>query len=158
MAIKQLVSFNRALSHLRVEAGEDDDAIKDLIDAASDIVVDYLKLKEIPDTWALEDCDTASTVPGAVRSAVLLVLGTLYDDREGTTSPLTPAVESLLMRLRDPAVARSQGRHTRIRDIDRQVAISSGPSVSSDLRTRVEEIIIEVACHSGCRAKPTARM
>ena len=105
MAIKQLVSFNRALSHLRVEAVEDDDAIKDLIDAASDIVVDYLKLKEIPDTWALEDCDTASTVPGAVRSAVLLVLGTLYDDREGTTSPLTPAVESLLMRLRDPAVA-----------------------------------------------------
>jgi len=38
MAIKQLVSFNRALSHLRVEAGDDDDTIKDLIDAASDIV------------------------------------------------------------------------------------------------------------------------
>ncbi|KIX68818.1 head-tail connector protein [Burkholderia pseudomallei] len=105
MAIKQLVSFNRALSHLRVEAGEDDDAIKDLIDAASDIVVDYLKLKEIPGTWALEDGNTTSTVPGAVRSAVLLVLGTLYDDREGATDPLTPAVESLLMRLRDPAVA-----------------------------------------------------
>ncbi|WP_230961127.1 head-tail connector protein [Burkholderia cepacia] len=67
--------------------------------------MDYLKLKEVPDTWALEHGDTASTVPGAVRSAVLLVLGTLYDDREGATSPLTPAVESLLMRLRDPAVA-----------------------------------------------------
>ncbi|AJX27338.1 phage protein DNA packaging protein [Burkholderia pseudomallei] len=105
MAIKQLVSFNRALSHLRVEAGEDDDAIKDLIDAASDIVVDYLKLKEIPDTWALEEGDTASTVPGPVRSAVLLVLGALYADREGTTAPLTPAVESLLIRLRDPAMA-----------------------------------------------------
>ncbi|PHP88276.1 hypothetical protein CFB52_012230 [Burkholderia sp. AU18528] len=105
MAIKQLVSFNRALSHLRVEAGDDDDAIKDLIDAASDIVVDYLKLKEIPDNWALEDGNTPSTVPGQVRSAVLLVLGTLYDDREGSTDPLTPAVESLLMRSRDPAVA-----------------------------------------------------
>ena len=105
MAIKQLVSFNRALSHLRVEAGDDDDTIKDLIDAASDIVVDYLKLKEIPDTWALEEGDIPSTVPGAVRSAVLLVLCTLYEDREGTTNPLTPAVESLLMRLRDPALA-----------------------------------------------------
>ncbi|CAJ6689899.1 head-tail connector protein [Burkholderia pseudomallei] len=105
MAIKQLVSFNRALSHLRVEAGEDDDAIKDLIDAASGIIVDYLKLKAVPDEWALEDGDTPSTVPGPVRSAVLLVLGALYADREGATAPLTPAVESLLMRLRDPAVA-----------------------------------------------------
>lgn len=105
MAIKQLVSFNRALSHLRVEAGDDDEAIKDLIAAASDIIVDYLKLKAIPDTWALEDGDTGSTVPGPVRSAVLLVLGTLYDDRESSTDPLTPAVESLLMRMRHPAVA-----------------------------------------------------
>lgn len=105
MAIEQLVSFDRALSHLRVSAGEDDAAIKDLIDAASGIIVDYLKLKEIPGDWALENGDTPSTVPGPVRSAVLLVLGALYADREGTTDPLTPAVESLLMRLRDPAVA-----------------------------------------------------
>ncbi|KWE27989.1 hypothetical protein WL74_09635 [Burkholderia cepacia] len=105
MAIKQFVSFDRALSHLRVEAGDDDDAIKDLIDAASDIIVDYLKLKEVPKTWKLEDGDTPSTVPGQVRSAVLLVLGTLYDDREGMTDPITPAVESLLMRMRDPALA-----------------------------------------------------
>ncbi|MDW9256530.1 hypothetical protein C7S16_2472 [Burkholderia thailandensis] len=75
------------------------------MDAASDVIVDYLKLKKIPDTWVLEDGDTPSTVPGPVRSAVLLVLGALYDDREGMTDPLTPAVESLLMRLRDPAVA-----------------------------------------------------
>ncbi|MBB2977676.1 head-tail connector protein [Paraburkholderia tropica] len=105
MAIEQLVSFDRALSHLRVAAGEDDAAIKDLVDAASGIIIDYLKLKAVPDDWALENGETPSTVPGPVRSAVLLVLGTLYADREGTTDPLTPAVESLLMRLRDPAVA-----------------------------------------------------
>ncbi|WP_334032743.1 hypothetical protein [Burkholderia gladioli] len=38
-----------------------------LINAASNIVVDYLKLKEVPDTWALEDGDTPSPVPGQVR-------------------------------------------------------------------------------------------
>lgn len=105
MATKQLVSLERALSHLRVEAGDDDDTIKDLIDAASDIVIDYLKLKEIPETWALENDTTVSTVPGPVRAAVLLVITVLYEDREGATDPLTPAVESLLMRMRDPAVA-----------------------------------------------------
>jgi hypothetical protein len=105
MAIKQLVSFSRTLAHLRLNEGEDDDAVKDLIDAASGIIVDYLKLKAVPDDWALEDGETPSTVPGPVRSAVLLVLGTLYADREGATDPLTPAVESLLMRMRDPAVA-----------------------------------------------------
>ena len=105
MAISQLVSMERALAHLRVGSGEDDAAIADLIDAASGIIVDYLKLKAVPDDWALEDGDTPSTVPGPVRSAVLLVIGSLYADREGATDPLTPAVESLLMRMRDPAVA-----------------------------------------------------
>lgn len=105
MPIKQLVSFDRTLSHLRLGAGEDDDAVKDLIDSASAIVIDYLKLKVIPDDWALESGETPSTVPGPIRSAVLLVIGTLFADREGATDPLTPAVESLLMRLRDPAVA-----------------------------------------------------
>lgn len=105
MPISQLVSMERALAHLRVGTGEDDAAIKDLIDAASGIIIDYLKLKAVPDDWALEDGDTPSTVPGPVRSAVLLVIGSLYADREGATDPLTPAVESLLMRMRDPAVA-----------------------------------------------------
>ncbi|MDR8396992.1 head-tail connector protein [Paraburkholderia sp. USG1] len=105
MPISQLVSMERTLAHLRVGAGEDDAAIADLIDAASGIVIDYLKLKTVPDTWALEAGDTPSTVPGPVRSAVLLVIGSLYADREGATDPLTPAVQSLLMRMRDPAVA-----------------------------------------------------
>lgn len=104
MAIKQLVSFNRALSHLRVEAGEDDDAIKDLVDAASGAVMDYLK-RPIPSDWTLETDDAPSTVPGPIRAAVLLVLGALYADREGGINPISPAVEALLERQRDPAVA-----------------------------------------------------
>ncbi|MDR5800565.1 head-tail connector protein [Caballeronia sp. LZ001] len=101
---KPLVSLGRACAHLRVSPGEDDAAINDLISAASDIVIDYLK-KPAPEEWKVESDLTPSTVPGPVRSAVLLVLGHLYADREGGGSPISPAVESLLMRFRDPAVA-----------------------------------------------------
>ncbi|SAK50683.1 Phage gp6-like head-tail connector protein [Caballeronia pedi] len=101
---KPLVSLARACLHLRVVPGEDDTAINDLIEAASDIVMDYLK-KPVPEEWKVETDSTASTVPGPVRAAVLLVLGHLYADREGGTDPISPAVVSLLMRHRDPAVA-----------------------------------------------------
>lgn len=101
---KPLVSLNRACAHLRVPPGEDDAAINDLIDAASDIVMDYLK-KPVPEQWNIETDSTPSTVPGPVRAAVLLVLGHLYADREGGADPISPAVVSLLMRHRDPAVA-----------------------------------------------------
>ncbi|MDR5774897.1 MULTISPECIES: head-tail connector protein [unclassified Caballeronia] len=101
---RPLVTLTRACAHLRVSPGEDDAAINDLISAASDIVIDYLK-KPAPEEWKVETDSTPSAVPGPVRSAVLLVLGHLYADREGGGSPIGPAVESLLMRFRDPAVA-----------------------------------------------------
>lgn len=46
-----------------------------------------------------------SVIPGMVRSATLLVIAALDDDREGVTDPISVAVQSLLMRFRDPAVA-----------------------------------------------------
>lgn len=46
-----------------------------------------------------------SVIPGMVQAATLLVIAALDDDREGAKDPLSPAVESLLMRFRDPAVA-----------------------------------------------------
>lgn len=46
-----------------------------------------------------------SIIPGQVRSATLLVINALDEDREGKRDPLSPAVESLLMRFRDPALA-----------------------------------------------------
>ncbi len=46
-----------------------------------------------------------SIIPGQVQEACLLVIARGDDDREGEKDPLSPAVESLLMRFRDPAVA-----------------------------------------------------
>lgn len=51
------------------------------------------------------DTSGASSVPGQVQAATKLVIGVLYADREGQTDPISPAVESLLRRFRDPAVA-----------------------------------------------------
>jgi hypothetical protein len=46
-----------------------------------------------------------SSVPGPVRNATLLAIANLDDDREGTRNALSPGVESLLARFRDPPVA-----------------------------------------------------
>jgi hypothetical protein len=92
-----LVTLEQAKLQLR----EDDD---DLVDSdismkaqqATDIVLDYLKA---PDRgWTLE------TVPGEVHAAILLVLSGLYEGRDAG-DVISPAVVSLLMRNRDPAMA-----------------------------------------------------
>jgi hypothetical protein len=59
------------------------------------------------------DVDTAgepidagqSIIPGPVRAATLLVIAHLDDDREGKADPISFAVQSLLERYRDPALA-----------------------------------------------------
>lgn len=42
-----------------------------------------------------------ANVPKAISTATLLVLGTLYKDREGQTDPITPAVKTLLAKYYD---------------------------------------------------------
>lgn len=72
---------------------------------ASEIVLDYLK--RAPTGW--DDVNT----PALVKSAVLLVLGGLWEQRGGETNDdapsvdhlLTSTVRSLLHRYRDPALA-----------------------------------------------------
>lgn len=66
------------------------------LEQATGIVIDYLKT---PDHgW------TALTVPEPIHAAILLVLTSLYDS-PATEDPITPAVESLCRRYRDPAMA-----------------------------------------------------
>jgi len=98
-----LVTLEAAKAHLRVDDDTQDDEVETKLNDASDIIVDYLKR---PDhDW------TDETVPGQVRSSVLLVLGALWENREGVgqyaeeLDPISPAVVSLLMRMRDPALA-----------------------------------------------------
>ncbi len=64
---------------------------------ATGIVIDYLKRPE--HGW------TAETVPQPVRSAILLVLTTIYEYRGGEVEPISDAVKSILARMRDPALA-----------------------------------------------------
>lgn len=97
-----LVTLEAAKEHLRIDADDQNDEVTDRINDASDIVIDYLKR---PDHgW------TDETVPGQVRASVLLVLGALWVNRDGVgdavdLDPISPAVVSLLRRMRDPALA-----------------------------------------------------
>ncbi|ACL57572.1 head-tail connector protein [Methylobacterium nodulans] len=92
-----LVTLEAAKLHLRIDGTDEDALVQDKIEAATDLVLDYLKTPE--HGW------TAETVPARVKAAILLALGVLYENREGQVDPLTDAVRSLLHRLRDPAIA-----------------------------------------------------
>lgn len=98
-----LVTVDRAKSHLEIDWFDNDEELALKISDASDTIIDYLKR---PDHgW------TETTAPGQVQAAVLLVLGALWREREGVgqnaedLDPISPAVVSLLRRMRDPALA-----------------------------------------------------
>lgn len=93
-----LVTLQEAREHLRVDDHDQDDALLIQLADAQALIVDYLKSRA-DDTW------TTETVPGPVRSSILLAFAVLYEFREGEVDPITPAVESLLRRSRDPAIA-----------------------------------------------------
>lgn len=71
---------------------------------ATDIVIDYIKK---PDhEWTIE------TVPPRVQAAILLVIGSLFDDFQNATlvsalsgSDLNNPIVAMLYRLRDPSFA-----------------------------------------------------
>ncbi|MUV20859.1 phage gp6-like head-tail connector protein [Burkholderia thailandensis] len=96
--MSDLITLAQAKAQLRITDTDSDGELASLVSAASDIVVGYLKTVEAA-------AYTADTVPPRVRTAVLLVLASLYEDREGANDPIGPAVQSLLMRDRDPALA-----------------------------------------------------
>lgn len=99
-----LVSLADAKSHLRIDDDDQDAFLSAQLENAEGIVIDYLK-DRADETW------DENTVPGQVRASVLLVLGALWENREGVgpdapdLDPISPAVRSLLMRSRDPALA-----------------------------------------------------
>ena len=70
------------------------------IDKAEAIVLDYLKVSA-----AAFDVGSPAipTLPFHIEAAMVLVVEQLYDGN--AVDPITPAVESLLRRSRDPALA-----------------------------------------------------
>ena len=95
-----LVDLETAKRHLRRDDDDDDDRIKKTMDAASEIILDYLKISQ--DSYSGTD-GNLSDVPLRVQQATLLVIESLYDSPE--VDPLTEAVRSILHRSRDPALA-----------------------------------------------------
>lgn len=96
-----LITLTQAKHQLHMQEDENDRDSQILLkmQEASDIVVGYLKN---PDHgW------TDRTVPGRVRAAILLVFTHLWHHRgdDDGSDPISPAVVSLLMRDRDPAIA-----------------------------------------------------
>lgn len=90
-----LVTLAEAKSHLRVLNSDQDTDIGMKAEAASDIVTDYIKR---PDhEW------TDADAPALIKAAILLVLGDLFNDREG--AGLSEGVKAILHRYRDPALA-----------------------------------------------------
>lgn len=97
-----LISTAAARIQLRLTESELDnaDVAADLAQKADDatgIVIDYIKNSD--HGW------TEQTVPAPVRTAILLVLTTIYEYRGGEVDPIGPSVKSLLQRFRDPTLA-----------------------------------------------------
>jgi len=96
-----LVTLAVAKTHLHVTTSDRDTDIQRLVDEASAIVIDYLKSRA-DDTW------TDVTVPKPVQAATLLLVGH-YDEHRGddmtADANVWAAVERLLVRYRDPALA-----------------------------------------------------
>lgn len=96
-----LVTRDQAKTHLRIDGVDSDIEIDDLILNASAIIMDYLK-KEPPAEW--NQPTEGAGVPGVVRAATLMVLGEIHKERESGGNPISPAIENLLRRQRDPAL------------------------------------------------------
>jgi hypothetical protein len=105
------VTLDEAKAHLRIDYASDDTEVQDKLDEAQGIVLDYLKNP----TGVFYEPDGVTPLtnpPAPVTAAIKLVLGNLWRYREGGderytvhVDPISQAVISLLMRLRDPAFA-----------------------------------------------------
>jgi hypothetical protein len=98
-----LVTLADAKLHLRIPAATTtyDEDITQKAEEASHIITDYLKSRADP-TW------TATTVPTPVKAGVLVLLTHLFEHRGDDMDPdeaVWNALERLLMRFRDPALA-----------------------------------------------------
>lgn len=95
-----IVDIETAKRNLHIIDDDDDENVLLLLEAASAIVVDFLKLEV--GTYDIGSSPYMAP-PKPVEMAVLLVLENLYDRPD--EDPLSPAVRSVLHRLRDPALA-----------------------------------------------------
>jgi len=90
-----LVTMQEAKGHLRVLGDDEDADIQLKVNAASEILLDYIKRPDAP--W------TEGDAPPLVKAATLLMVRSLFDD--AAADPLDDAIIRILHRYRDPALA-----------------------------------------------------
>lgn len=116
----RLVTVQEASDHVRRDTGADDDDFELKVEAASELVLDYLG--DAADGWTdsggqpLEDSNgEALDVPKRVKAATLIMVGYLYRERDGSNENQVPTqwgygylpvgVTALLYSLRKPTVS-----------------------------------------------------
>lgn len=99
----QLVTIEQAKDQLRIVHTHDDPYLVVLIESASRIITQYLKVDDAYYETAIGSPEAIPAIEEDVELATLLVVDNLYN-RE-TEDPITPAVQSILRRRRDPALA-----------------------------------------------------
>jgi hypothetical protein len=107
-----LVTFTAAKAQLNVDHDLDDDIINGMRTRASGSVINYCKIDvgESAFNWVdLFGEPISDNVPPEVAAAVLLMIGAMYENRDGdvfrSPQPLSQPVMDLLWRHRDPAMA-----------------------------------------------------
>lgn len=96
-----LVSLAQAKAHLRIDSDAANTDVQFKVEQASAIILAYLAATVDPG-W------TVDTAPVNVQSAVLLMLGHLYEHRGDNMAPdaeTWAAIRTLLVTLKTPAVA-----------------------------------------------------
>lgn len=105
-----LVTLKQVKRHVNQDTGFDDQLLERKRFEASAIILDYLKV-DTSDTafdWVDELGEPTSRIPGVVTAATLLVVGALYENRDGSDNgpkALSQTVIDLLMRSRDPTMS-----------------------------------------------------
>lgn len=91
-----VLTLEEIKAHLRVDGSAEDAQLTLLGEAAEDYASQYLG-RSLP--W-LDDLGAPVSVPASIRAALLLVVGDLYENREGvvvgTIVAVNPTVERLL--------------------------------------------------------------
>jgi hypothetical protein len=107
-----LVTFREAKAHVNMDHDLDDDLINRMRKDASGAVIDYIKIDIGESTFNWVDLfgePIADNVPPEVHAAVLLMVGAMYENRDGdvfrSPQPLSQPAMDLLWRHRDPAMA-----------------------------------------------------
>lgn len=95
-----LVDLETARRNLHQLDTSDDDNIVTLLRGASAAVLNHLK---VPASTYEDSEGNPLNVPWEIKAAVLLAMQSLYDNPEA--DPMTAAVRSILLPLRDPALA-----------------------------------------------------